>query len=150
MKNKFGLITSIISLALIVCFAVFLFISWGSIPEIVPTHFDGKGVANDFGSKSTLLIEMGIMVGVLALLAVIEQFPQLWNMPVEVTAENKARIYLITSYMIGILKILVVGIIMMGILSSIYTGFPVWAMYILIGLIMAVIIAGIIACIVNR
>lgn len=148
--KKFSLITNLISILMIIGVVVFLVCIWKNIPEVVPIHFNAAGIADSFDKKSSLFIEIVIMTVSFLLLAVLERFPKLWNYPVEVTTENRKRLYKSTLYMLGLLKIIIMGMCIIGVLSSVYAGFPIWIMYILIGFMFAIIIAGTVACFVKK
>ena len=83
--------TNIISIVLILLYIAFMIIGWKSFPEKVPTHFGRNGVADSYGGRSSLLIEPAVMLGLFLLLAIVENFPRLWNIPVEVTEDNAAE-----------------------------------------------------------
>ena len=141
------LISNTISVLLIGGYAVFLAACWSNIPETVPTHFNALGKADAYGSKGSLIAEAVIMAALFLLLAVVERFPSVWNFPVKVTAENKARLYVIGFTMIGAMKVLMVCMFINVGFSSIIADYPVWPLYLLLVLITVVIITGIIACV---
>ena len=62
--------TNIISIVLILLYIAFLVIGWSSFPSELPTHFNASGVADNFGPKSSLLIDPAAMIGLFLLLAV--------------------------------------------------------------------------------
>ena len=50
----------LIPLVLLV-FTVYLALSnYGALPDTIPTHFNAQGIADDWGSKSTLFITLGL------------------------------------------------------------------------------------------
>lgn len=60
--------------AIMVLPMLYLAYVYRSLPQVVPTHFDTKGTANDWSDKSTLIyIVLGMTVGIYALLTVIPQ-----------------------------------------------------------------------------
>ena len=143
--KRLRLISNIISILLIGGYVVFLTACWTNIPETVPTHFDVLGRADAYGSKESLIAEVAIMAALFLLLAVVERFPSVWNFPVKVTAENKARLFAKGFAMIGAMKVLMVCMFINIGLSSIVANYPLWPLYLLLVLITVVIIAGIIA-----
>lgn len=68
-------------------------VNWGDMPDTVPTHFNGAGEADDWGSKFTLLILPSIAILVHIFLAVIERKPHTHNYPARITEENAALFY---------------------------------------------------------
>ena len=72
---------------------VYLFMNWSNIPDVVPTHFGVSGMANDFGSKNSLLLSP-IMATLLSVgMIVLSYFPKAFNIPVTLNRENIKREY---------------------------------------------------------
>lgn len=68
-------------------------LNWGSLPDTVPTHFNGAGDADGWGSKFTLLILPVIAIFLHILLGVVERKPHLHNYPDRLTEENAPLFY---------------------------------------------------------
>lgn len=68
-------------------------LNWGSLPDTVPTHFNGAGDADGWGSKFTLLILPVIAIFLHILLGVVERKPHLHNYPDRLTEENALLFY---------------------------------------------------------
>ncbi len=68
-------------------------LNWGSLPDIVPTHFNGAGEADGWGSKFTLLILPGIAILSHILLEIVERKPHTHNYPARLTEENAVLFY---------------------------------------------------------
>ena len=135
--------TNIISIVLILLYIAFMMIGWKSFPEKVPTHFGMNGVADSYGGRSSLLIEPAVMLGLFLLLAIVENFPRLWNIPVEVTEDNAAEIERICHGLFGIIKVTEVVLCAITGLMCIYPGFPVWPMWTLVAVIVVTIAVSI-------
>ncbi|MCR4703612.1 MAG: DUF1648 domain-containing protein [Saccharofermentans sp.] len=131
--------TNIISIVLIVLYIVFLVIGWNSFPAELPTHFDASGMADSFGPKNSLFVEPAAMLGLFLLLAVVESFPKIWNIPVEVIEDNEENVLSTCYMMFGILKIAIILICAFAGFMCIYPGFPSWPMYLMIGAILLTI-----------
>ena len=138
-------ITNILSLLMIMGYVIFLIIGWGSFPEEVPSHFNAAGVADEFGTKSSLLIEPAVMLGLFLLLAIVECFPNLWSLPIQVSQEDAPAVLNICYALFGIVKITMILICAFSGFMCIYAGFPVWPMYTMIG----ITLVGIGVCIVK-
>ena len=68
-------------------------IHYTSLPDIIPTHFNSKGMADGYGSKGTLLL-LPIIGTVMCIgLYALTRFPHIFNYPVEITAENAEKHY---------------------------------------------------------
>lgn len=133
-------ISNIICIVLIIAFAVFLAAGWSGFPEEVPTHFNLSGTADSFGPRSTLLRDLAVMAGLFILLAVVESFPRIWNIPVEVTEDNKDDILSAIYLMFAVVKTSIVLICAISSFMCIYQGFPVWPMYLLIVIMLFTIV----------
>ena len=145
--RKIRIITSVISAVLILGFILFLVLFWKNIPETVATHFNAAGAADAYGSRKSLLMEPVLMVIFFLVLSLVEHFPSAWNMPVRLTSENRDRQLLIAALMLGIMKVLVILLLADAGMSSIFPGFPVWPLYLLLTLTGITVVGGIIASI---
>jgi uncharacterized membrane protein len=77
---------------------------WFNAPEIVPIHFNFKGQADNYGSKTTLIILPIINIAVYVLLTVAMKYLQILNIPVKITIKNQDDIYKIAIKMTRTLK----------------------------------------------
>lgn len=68
-------------------------LSYGSLPEEVPTHFNGKGEADAWSSKSYIWILPGIGVLMAVLIQYLTSIPHHYNYKVEITEENAPTQY---------------------------------------------------------
>ncbi len=78
-----------------------LILSWGSLPERVPTHFNAAGEIDDYGSKGSLLIPLFIGWILYGLLSLVSLVPAVWN-----TTTNGPRALRATRDMLEVLKLL--------------------------------------------
>lgn len=69
---------------------IYLFLFWASIPERIATHFATLGgQPDDWGSKDTLLAMPIICTLLYLLIAILAQFPQIYNYNgIKITGEN--------------------------------------------------------------
>lgn len=146
MKNM-SHITNIIGIALILGYVIFLAVMWKNIPDTVPKHFNAAGEADAYGSKMLLIIEPVFMVLMFLIFTVVEHHTEVWNFPVNKTGENKDRLNGVGTFMLASIKILVLCFFLVAGFSSIFAGFPVWPLYVLLALTAVVIIGGLAACI---
>lgn len=66
---------------------------FANLPDTIPTHFNGKGVADGYGSKNTLLM-LPIMGTIMCIgLFALNRVPHIFNYPVEITEENAEKQY---------------------------------------------------------
>lgn len=83
-------------------------VSYSSLPDSIPTHFNIKGQADDWGSKASIFILPGIGLLLFTGITIISKFPHIFNYPVKVTGENALRLYTKSVRVMRILKALVV------------------------------------------
>ncbi len=83
---------------------VTIMISWSSIPEIVPKHFNITGEIDAWGKKNLLFSPITLAVITYTLLSVLTRFPHIYNYPVIITAENAERQYRTARTLITALK----------------------------------------------
>ena len=132
-------ITNITSIVMILGYIAFLAIGWKSFPGEVPTHFSALGVADSYGAKTSLFVEPAVMAGLFLLLAIVENFPKIWNIPVEVTEDNEEDILNACYCMFGVLKISIILICAFSGFMCIYTGFPTWPTILMVVIILLTI-----------
>lgn len=77
----------------IVFVIIYLTISWNSIPEIIPTHFNFSGAPDSFGNKTSLFGVIGLSVGMHLLISLLTKVPGYYNYPVSVTEKNAEALY---------------------------------------------------------
>jgi hypothetical protein len=85
-------------------------IAWPTLPDRIPTHYGVSGEPNSWGSKSTIWILIGIGSVLYGLLSLLPRFDGLWNLPVAITPENRARLMPLVQEMSTVLKLVVLPI----------------------------------------
>ncbi len=91
------------------------------LPEIIPTHFNAVGQADDTGPRSTALIMPFISVFIYALLTIVSRFPHRFNFAVAINAKNAMRQYTFALRLIRSLKVIIMWLfffIIQGIVRS--------------------------------
>lgn len=83
-------------------------VSYSSLPDIIPTHFNLKGQADDWGNKASIFILPGIGLLLFTGITIISKFPHIFNYPVKVTEENAFHLYTKSVRVMRILKALIV------------------------------------------
>lgn len=108
-SNKIDKLLEILCLVMLVGLTLYLVIGWDSLPDRIPAHYDWEGNIDRWGSKGELLITP-IMSWLLYLMITgFEQIPEKWNTGVQVTEENKVRVYRVLRYMLKSLKFIMVA-----------------------------------------
>lgn len=89
--------------------------SYPTLPDIIPIHYNGAGQADGFGDKGNIftlpLIATILFVG----LTVLNKFPDIFNYPIQITAENAQKQYTYATRLIRYLKFIIV--IIFGIIA---------------------------------
>jgi len=100
---KTGLILLIILWLISVCNVIIL-------PEIIPVHFNGAGIADRYDSKSTLLLLAAIATIIFSFIKYLTNHPHLLNYPVQINAANAQRQYTTAQIMLTLLNICISSI----------------------------------------
>lgn len=87
---------------------IMAFISYSTLPDSIPTHFNIKGQADDWGNKTSIFILPCIALLLFTGITILNKFPHIFNYPVKVTGENALRLYTKSVRVMRILKALVV------------------------------------------
>lgn len=77
-------------LALLIAIPAFYY---GSLPDEIPTHFNGLGEPDSYGGKASIWIIPGIGVAIFFLFTYLMRIPHSFNFPVKITEENAAVNY---------------------------------------------------------
>ena len=60
---------------------VYTVVRYGALPDKIPSHFDGAGLADGFGHKSGLVMLLFLSWMMFGMLTVVSFFPDAWNVP---------------------------------------------------------------------
>lgn len=116
-----------ISLLVIIGTTLYLIAGWDSFPERIPAHYNAAGEIDRWGGKGELIF-LPVMMWILYIgITVLQQFPQIWNTGVQVTQENRERVYRTLMYMVETLKLLVAAVFsFLSVYSMTGENLPVW------------------------
>jgi uncharacterized membrane protein len=89
------------------------------LPEIIPTHFNARGKADGFGSKSNILSLPIISTALFLGMTLLNRKPYLFNYPSVITEENALEQYTNATRMIRVLKLVIVLIFGIIVLKTI-------------------------------
>lgn len=117
---------------------LYLIISWGSLPDTIPMHYNLSGEIDRWGGKEELIF-LPVMMWIIYLgITLMQRFPQVWNTGVIVTPENRERVYRTLKYMVESLKfIVVVDFLLLTIFSATGRNLPVWFTFVFLGVLAA-------------
>lgn len=93
--------------------------SYSTLPATIPTHYNGAGIADGFGGKSSILA-LPIIASILFIgMTILSKFPHTFNYLTDVTANNALRLYTDATKMIRLLKFVIVMVFGLILLQSI-------------------------------
>lgn len=120
-------ILEVISLLVIIGTTLYLIAGWDSFPERIPAHYNAAGEIDRWGGKGELIF-LPVMMWILYIgITVLQQFPQIWNTGVQVTQENRERVYRTLMYMVETLKLLVAAVFsFLSVYSMTGENLPAW------------------------
>ena len=84
--------------------------NYGNLPNIIPTHYNGSGVADGYGEKWLILTLPLVTTVLFVALTILNKFPHIFNYPNDITEENAFRQYTNATRLIRYLKLIVVVI----------------------------------------
>ena len=87
---------------------VLTIVNYFELPEIIPTHYNGTGKADGFGSRSTILVLPIISTILFIGLTVLNKYPHILNYATEITKENAVQHYANATRLLRFLKLIVV------------------------------------------
>lgn len=130
---------------------LYLILSWSTIPDKIPMHFNVAGQVDRWGNKIEIIFMPIVSWLLYGFITVMEQFPQIWNTGVMITEENAYRVYRILKNMIQITKLLVVIMFFYITICSIFAiNMSMWASVIELVLIFGNLILGVVKLYKNR
>lgn len=71
----------------------FLSITWKNIPDMIPGHYNIVGEIDKYSSKNSIWILIVVQILLFTMISVLERFPNIWNTGVQITEENRERVY---------------------------------------------------------
>lgn len=111
-RGKFDIVLNMLCLIMLISTILFLIIIWSEIPDKIPMHYDFTGNIDRWGSKLEVIILPIITWIMYIFMTIIEKFPKVWNTGVEVTEENKERVYSTLLHLMSTIKFIVVCVFM--------------------------------------
>lgn len=115
MRPKIKLIPTGLDKVLDAASAALLVVLWAitiyafvKMPDIIPTHYNGSGSVDDYGSKATILILPLVTTVILFVLTGLNRYPHIFNYPTEITEANAERQYTLAIRMLRFLKLAIV------------------------------------------
>ena len=108
--SAFDIVLEGLAAVAIIYMFVQLIMTWATLPEQVPSHFNASGKADDWGSKSSMLILPMVAVVMYTGLTVVSRFPHTFNFPATLTESNALKQYKLAKSLLSFLKLSVIGV----------------------------------------
>ena len=96
------------------------------------------GRPDDYGTPISTIIYPLIAILMIIILEFVGHFPNAWNYPVNVTLENKERLFFLGMIMISLIKVVVTIMLLYIGLCCIYSILPIIMIYVFITLLVLV------------
>ncbi|WP_346848524.1 MULTISPECIES: DUF1648 domain-containing protein [unclassified Clostridium] len=107
--TKFQKFLETLALLILLGSIIYLIFIWSTLPDTIPSHYNAKGVVTNWSGKGMLLIMPIISIILYTGLTTITLFPNIWNVPVEITEKNQNFVYTNLKTMLIVLKLILVS-----------------------------------------
>ncbi len=104
--SRFDKMIELLGWVCLILLWVITIISYARLPEIIPTHFNASGQADDEGSKMILFFLPVIGTLIFVGLTILNQYPHIFNYPVAITEANAQKQYNNAVRMLKVLKLI--------------------------------------------
>ena len=83
----------LISISIVLFMWLYVIYNYADLPDTIPTHFNGKGEPDDFGTKLTVWIVPGLATLMYIGIFILNRYPHLHNYMVNITEDNAMKNY---------------------------------------------------------
>ena len=126
-STRYHRAVNLLCIAAMAAVFLYLIINWDHIPDQIPGHYNGAGEIDRWGNKSELWFTPILSVLMYLGISLCERTPGIWNTGVEVTRENKVRIFRIIKNMIVTMKlVMVLTFVFLSFYSALSNPLPAW------------------------
>ena len=108
--TRFHKVINLVTLVVLIAMIIYPVIMLKSLPDKLPMHYNAAGEIDRWGGKGEALILPVIGIFMYGLLTLVTSFPSAWNIPVQITRENRGRVYQCTKSMLVLMKLEVIVI----------------------------------------
>ena len=151
LKQNLYKITTAICILMLLASTIFVLVRWAQLPDQIAIHYNFAGEADGFGGKGSLILLMVMAWVTFLIMTVSVKHPEKWNMPVEVTEENKSRLFAITRAMMEALKLLMTLLfVLLFTTTAAGATMPQWAIIAIIAAIILIVTVGFILMYKNK
>ena len=103
-KKTLDWIFEIIAFSCLVWIWIYCFISYSTLPDVIPVHYNELGFPNGYGSKDTIWLIPGIVTIVVVALFFLNKYPHLFNYAVNITEQNALKQYQLSTRLLRIIS----------------------------------------------
>lgn len=107
--NKLDVLLIIVIMVFLIVPLIRIAMIYGSLPDIIPTHFGVSGEVDGYGGKWTLWMLWGVSLLCCGLMVVFEFFPRWINVPVFLLKRPAEEIIRGTRLMMNLMGVLIAG-----------------------------------------
>jgi uncharacterized membrane protein len=100
---------------------ILVIMNYSSLPDTIPTHYNGMGKADDFGSKISILILPIVATVLFSAMTILNKFPHVFNYTTNIEDGNARTHYTNATRIIRQLKLAVVIIFALIVFKTIQT-----------------------------
>lgn len=97
-------IWNVVGILLFTASIIYIIVSFGSLPDKIPAHFNGAGEVDRYGSKFELLVLPSIGLILWVFLEIVERKPHIHNYPSRLNETNVEAFYMISRKMLNVIK----------------------------------------------
>ena len=119
--QSIDILLELLSITVLLLLFGYTIFEYTSLPETIPTHFNAKGEADDFGNKLTLWLIPAIALVLYIGIFIVNLFPHTHNYMVNITEENALKNYTLSTRVLRIVNlftVLILGVITYKIIAS--------------------------------
>ena len=130
-----------LALIMLGIFLGYVVYQYPKLPASIPTHFNASGIADDYGSKSSLIAFTVIALAIYVMMTLINLIPYTFNFPGKITPANAMHEYTLATRLIRVLKAIIVTLFFFiclfttRIVSHQASGLGIWFMPIFLALV---------------
>lgn len=106
--TAFDKTVEVLGWALLLLFWLMFYRFYADLPEVIPTHFNGSGEPDGYGSRASAWGLPAITTVLFLGLSWLSRYPHLYNYAVELTPDNFARQYQIAMRLLRWMKLVIV------------------------------------------
>lgn len=106
-RSPYDRLVNVLGAGSLACTTIWLIAIWNRIPVDIPVHYNLMGHVDRMAGKASLWVLLAVGWSMFIALSVVEHFPQIWNIGVQVTPKNQAMVYRTLKNMLGTLKLII-------------------------------------------